>query len=115
MRRKRDAMGLRQRRDAASRGEATAVRQIELTDFARAPIEKRLERFEVCHALAGRNRRDKRRVDLRQTIHALGPAWFLQKVETIRIERFAESQSHRRRWTGVAIDHDINRLTNGVA
>ena len=111
----RDAIGVRQGRDATRFAEAAAVRDVELTDLAAAPSEQIAKRRQMRDSFARCDGRADRRVDGGQSIDAFGPAGFFEKVQAIGFERFRKLHAHRRRRSSMAIDHDVDVVANGFA
>jgi len=83
-----DSMRIGQRCNSASRGQASAMRDVELADFARTPLEQFLECRQVGDSFAGCDGSCDGIVDRRQTVDRFRPAGLFEEVQTVWIECF---------------------------
>ena len=108
-------MDLGQGGDPPHLGQPAAVGDVGLDHAAGALRQELVERRRADEALARRDRRAHRPLDGGDVVDPLRPARLLEPEEVELLERCGEQVPHARARPGVAVDHDVDVVADGIA
>src|ERR1035437_4673522 len=100
------------RRSPAPR--TAAVRYVGLNHTGGAFFKKVAKGMDTNQSFSRSDRCSDRTLNKRDVFHGFRPAWLLQKIKSIRLERLGKLHPHARTWPGMAINHDVNFVANGL-
>ena len=114
MRSQSNSISVGQSRHTSGFGKSAAMGDVKLADFTASRSKEVAKRCQVGHSLASCNWSGDGCIDRSKPLNTFRPAWFFEKVKAIRFKSLGKLHSHGGRWPSMAIDHNVNVVSNSI-